>query len=296
MSEVFLGRVLTAMATPFARDGSVNLDVAARLAEHLVSSGSDGIVVSGTTGESPTLSALEKEKLFQTVVEAVGKRASVVAGAGTNSTDAAIATTQLAATAGVDATLQVVPYYNKPSQAGLYEHFRAIAAAAPSLPMVLYDVPGRTACSLSVETVLGLAEIDNIVALKDASGNFNKIGRVCHGAPAGFSVYAGDDSLTLPILAVGGAGVISVASHLIGGHLQEMIRAFESGNVARAREIHGSLLPLFEALFLDTNPIPVRAALSLQGWEMGQPRLPLVSLEPALERELRDLLQKMNLL
>ena len=296
MSEVFLGRVLTAMATPFANDGSVDLEVAAQLADRLVASGSDGIVVCGTTGESPTLSPQEREDLFRTIVRAVGDRAKVVAGAGGNSTAAAIAATQAAAKAGVDATLQVVPYYNKPPQAGLYEHFRAIAAAEPDLPIMLYDVPGRTARSLAIETTLKLAEIDNIVALKDASGDLDKASRVCIGTPAGFSVYAGDDALTLPLLAVGGVGVVSVASHLVGDRLQEMIRAFEAGNVARAREIHGLLLPLFEALFLEPNPIPVRAALILQGWPMGKPRLPLVPLTPGSERILQEALQKWGLL
>ena len=192
--------------------------------------------------------------------------------------------------------MQVVPYYNKPPQAGLYEHFRAIAAAVPDLPVMLYDVPGRTARALATETALQLAEIDNIIALKDASGDFSKTSKICQAAPQNFSVYAGDDSLMLPVLAVGGVGVVSVASHLVAESLQEAIRAFESGRVARAREIHGSLLPLFEALFLDTNPIPIRTALLLRGWEMGQPRLPLVTLLPELELELRETLQKLNLL
>ncbi|MEO0947249.1 MAG: 4-hydroxy-tetrahydrodipicolinate synthase [Cyanobacteria bacterium J06641_5] len=296
MSEVFLGRVLTAMATPFANDGSVDLEIAAQLANRLIASGSDGIVVCGTTGESPTLSPKEREDLFRTVVRAVGDRAKVVAGAGANSTAAAIAATQAAAAIGVDATLQVVPYYNKPPQAGLYEHFRTIAAAVPELPVMLYDVPGRTSRALEVETILKLAEIENIVALKDASGDLNKASQVCRGTSAEFSVYAGDDALTLPILAVGGVGVVSVASHLVGDRLQEMIQAFEVGQVVRAREIHGSLLPLFEALFLEPNPIPVRAALTLQGWPMGKPRLPLVPLAPGSKQILQEMLEKQGFL
>lgn len=296
MSEVFLGRVLTAMATPFANDGSVDLEIAARLADRLVVSGSDGIVVCGTTGESPTLSPQERDDLFRAVVGAVGDRAKVVAGAGANSTAAAIAATQAAAKAGVDATLQVVPYYNKPPQAGLYEHFRTIAAVEPDLPVMLYDVPGRTSRALEVETILKLAEIANIVALKDASGDLTKASRVCLGTSAEFSVYAGDDALTLPILSVGGVGVVSVASHLVGDRLQEMIRAFEAGQVTRAREIHGSLLPLFEALFLEPNPIPIRAALVLQGWPMGKPRLPLVPLSLGSEKTLQEILRERSLL
>lgn len=296
MSEIFLGRVLTAMATPFAADGSVNLEVAARLADRLVATGSDGIVVCGTTGESPTLSAAEREALFRAVVQAVGDRAKVVAGAGANSTAAAIAATKAAAKAGVDATLQVVPYYNKPPQAGLYEHFRAIATAEPDLPVMLYDVPGRTACSLEAKTTIALAEIDNVLALKDASGDLTKTSQICSNTPAGFSVYAGDDALTLPVLAVGGVGVVSVASHLVGDRLQEMIGAFEAGSIARARAVHSSLLPLFEALFLEPNPMPVRAALALQGWPVGEPRLPLVPLGLESERVLREVLRRLDLL
>lgn len=294
--EVVLGRVLTAMATPFAADGSVNLEVAARLADRLISDGNDGIVVCGTTGESPTLSVSEKESLFRAVVEAVGARGTVIAGAGSNSTAGAIALTQLAAKAGVAATLQVVPYYNRPPQAGLYEHFCAIAAAAPELPVMLYDVPGRTASTLALETILKLAEVDNIIALKDASGDLNKASQICQAVPPGFSVYAGDDSLTLPLLAVGGVGTVSVAGHLVAQHLQGVVRAFESGEVAKARAINGTLLPLFTALFADTNPIPVRSALALLGWDMGEPRLPLIPLAADLELEMQEILHRLNLL
>jgi 4-hydroxy-tetrahydrodipicolinate synthase len=207
-----------------------------------------------------------------------------------------MAATQKAAKLGLDGSLQVVPYYNKPPQEGLYHHFKAVAEAAPDFPLMLYNVPGRTGQSLQVETVSRLAEIPNIVAIKEASGNLDHASEIRRSTPAEFAIYSGDDSLTLPLLAVGAVGVVSVASHLVGVQLQQMIQAFESGKTQMATQIHLQLLPLFKALFLTTNPIPVKSALSLQGWQVGAPRLPLVDLSPELSQKLKSVMAELSLL
>ena len=287
----YFGRVLTAMVTPFADDGSVNYSVAEALATHLVDNGSDGLVVCGTTGESPTLSWDEEFQLFKCVKSAVGDRAKIIAGTGSNSTQEAIEATRKAAALQLDGTLQVVPYYNKPPQAGLYHHFRAIAEAVPDSPVMLYNVPGRSSCGLAVDTVVRLTEVANIVAIKEASGNLDYASHLKSKVPSTFSVYSGDDSLTLPLLAIGGCGVVSVASHLVGNRLQSMIQAFEAGKIDAATEEHLSLFPLFKALFLEPNPMPVKAALSLQGWQVGSLRSPLVPASDAVQQALKALLQ-----
>jgi 4-hydroxy-tetrahydrodipicolinate synthase len=269
------GRVLTAMVTPFGADGSVDYAVAEALAVHLVKHGSDSLVVCGTTGESPTLSWEEEYELFKVVQQATAGKAKIIAGTGSNSTQEAIAATQKADKLGLDGSLQVVPYYNKPPQAGLYRHFRAIAESTPDLPIILYNIPGRTGQNLFPETIAHLAEIPNIVAVKEASGNLDQISQIRRLTPLEFIIYSGDDSLTLPLLAIGGQGVISVASHLVGDLLQQMIQAFAEGQPQTATQIHLRLFPLFKALFATTNPIPVKAALRLQGWQVGSTRLPL---------------------
>ncbi|XQQ06625.1 MAG: 4-hydroxy-tetrahydrodipicolinate synthase [Leptolyngbya sp. IPPAS B-1204] len=287
---------MTAMITPFREDGSVNYEVAESLAVHLAQHGTDTLVVCGTTGESPTLSWDEEYQLFQVVQRAVAGQAKVVAGTGSNSTTEAISATQKADKLGLDGTLQVVPYYNKPPQEGLYRHFRAIAEASPDLPMILYNVPGRTSQNLLPETVSRLAEISNIVAVKEASGNLDQVSQIRRSTPAEFSIYSGDDSLTLPMLAVGAQGVISVASHLVGKALQQMIAAFEQGQVQTAIQIHLQLFPLFKALFQTTNPIPVKAALRLQGWPVGTTRLPLADNSPSLQQVLETTMTELGLL
>ncbi|MEM7647610.1 MAG: 4-hydroxy-tetrahydrodipicolinate synthase [Cyanobacteria bacterium P01_A01_bin.70] len=289
----YFGRVLTAMVTPFADDGSVNYSVAEALAAHLADNGSDGLVVCGTTGESPTLSWDEEFQLFKCVKSAVGDRAKIIAGTGSNSTQEAIEATRKAAALQLDGTLQVVPYYNKPPQAGLYHHFKAIAEAVPDSPVMLYNVPGRSGCGLAVDTVARLTEVANIVAIKEASGNLDYASHLKSQVPSTFSLYSGDDSLTLPLLAIGGCGVVSVASHLVGNRLQNMIQAFEAGKIGMAAEEHLSLFPLFKALFLEPNPIPVKAALSLQGWQVGSLRSPLVAASDAVQQELKALLQQL---
>lgn len=286
----YFGRVLTAMVTPFGADGSVNYSMAEKLANYLVDNGSDGLVVCGTTGESPTLNWDEEFRLFQVIKQAVGDRAKVIAGTGSNSTHEAVEATMKAASLALDGSLQVVPYYNKPPQAGLYRHFAAIAEASPDLPVMLYNIPSRTGCSLSVATVASLAKLPNIVAIKESSGNLDYVSELRAETPSSFAIYSGDDSLTLPLLAIGGCGVVSVASHLVGDRLQAMVQAFESGQVAQAREEHLRLLPLFRALFLQPNPIPVKAALSLRGWDVGTVRSPLVAVEDDVKRTLQDVL------
>ena len=296
MRVVDFGRVLTAMITPFKEDGSVNYDVAEHLAAYLADQGTDTLVVCGTTGESPTLSWDEEYQLFQVVMHAVAGKAKVLAGTGSNSTNEAIAATQKAAKIGLDGSLQVVPYYNKPPQAGLYEHFKAIALACPDLPLVLYNVPGRTGQNLQPETVARLAEVENIVGIKEATGNLDQASEIRRLTPTEFKLYSGDDSLTLPLLAVGGSGVVSVASHLVGRQLQKMIQAFETGHVQVATQIHLQLFPLFKALFATTNPIPVKTALLLQGWDVGSTRLPLCEAPAEVTQNLKAVLTELALL
>jgi 4-hydroxy-tetrahydrodipicolinate synthase len=284
------------MVTPFQADGSLNYAVAEELAAHVVAQGSDALVVCGTTGESPTLSWDEEYQLFQVVLKAVAGKALVIAGTGSNSTKEAIAATQKAAKIGVHGSLQVVPYYNKPPQAGLFEHFQAIAQACPDLPMLLYNIPSRTGQNLLPETVARLSAIDNIVGIKEATGSLDQASEISRLTPPEFKIYSGDDSLTLPLLAIGGYGVISVASHLVGKQLQQMIQAFAAGQVQAATEIHLQLLPLFKSLFLSTNPIPVKAALRLQGWDIGLTRLPLADDLDRLTQKLKSVLAELNLL
>ncbi len=290
------GRVMTAMVTPFNSEGGVDYATAEALAAHLANQGSDTLVVCGTTGESPTLSWDEEFTLFQAVQQAVAGRAKVVAGTGSNSTSEAISATEQANKLRLDGTLQVVPYYNKPPQEGLYQHFRAIAESNPDLPMILYNVPGRTSQNLLPETVSRLAEIPNIVAVKEASGNLDQVSQIRRSTPSSFDIYSGDDSLTLPMLAVGAQGVISVASHLVGDRLQQMIAAFEQGQVQAATQIHLQLFPLFKALFHVTNPIPVKAALAMQGWNVGGTRLPLADKSENLSQILHSVLTELELL
>lgn len=293
---VNFGCVLTAMITPFKGDGSVNYEVAEKLAAHLADNGTDTIVVCGTTGESPSLNWDEEYNLFKVVKEAVAGKAKVIAGTGSNSTEEAIAATQKAAKLGLDGSLQVVPYYNKPPQAGLYEHFLAIANSSPELPLMLYNVPSRTGQNLLPSTVARLAQIPNIVAIKEASGNFDQVSETRLLTPPEFAIYSGDDSFTIAMLATGAVGVVSVASHLVGNQLQEMIKAFQTGQTVLATEIHLRLFPLFKVLFCTTNPIPIKAALELQGWEVGSPRLPLCTLPTELKSGLEDVLKNLSVI
>jgi len=266
---------LTAMVTPFNKEGKVDYEQAKKLALALINSGSDGVVVVGTTGESPTLTKEEEQCLFAEVKSAVGDRGAVIAGTGSNNTAEALEATKKAEQIGVDACLLVVPYYNKPSQEGLYQHFKAIAQET-SLPCILYNVPSRTITSLSADTIIKLSRIDNIIGIKEASGNLDDIARIINNTAGDFLVWSGNDNDTLPILALGGYGVISVASHLVGNQLKEMIDAFLEGNTDEAASIHHHLLPLVNALFIVSNPVPIKYALNHIGFNVGKPRMPLI--------------------
>jgi len=289
------GHVITAMATPFDREERLDYKRAAELARWLVDHGSESLVVAGTTGESPTLSDEEKVELFRTVKQAVGGRAKVIAGTGTYDTAHSIHLSKQAEKAGADGLLLVNPYYNRPSQDGLYAHFRKVAEST-SLPVVLYNIPGRTGVNCLPETVARLAEVPTIVAIKEATGSLDQASDVRQRTPPEFLIYSGDDSLTLPMLAVGGTGVISVASHLVGNEIGQMIRAFFAGDVRTALQIHMKLWPLFKVLFITTNPVPLKAALRLAGFDVGTPRLPLVQATPKEQEQIRAVLQELSLL
>ncbi|MGI9017966.1 MAG: 4-hydroxy-tetrahydrodipicolinate synthase [Euzebya sp.] len=267
--------LMTAMATPFDADGRLDLPAAQQLANHLVDHGTQGIVVAGTTGESPTLDTQETLSLFTAVAQAVGHRASVIAGTGKNDTAATLALTQKASGCGIDGIMLVSPYYNRPGQRGLTQHFTTVAAGT-ELPVMLYNIPGRTACEISPQTLLDLAiNVAGIVAVKDAVGDMAKASWLASRAPDDFQIYSGDDKNCLPLLAVGGAGLVSVAAHLVGDDLARMIQVFPTDPTA-ARTIHWRLLPLFEALFSEPSPAPLKAALHLLGLPGGHMRLPMV--------------------
>lgn len=289
------GRILTAMVTPFNDDFSVNYDAAANLAKYLVENGSNGLVVAGSTGESATLSVEEKLKLFAVVLDAVGDKATVIAGTGSNDTMASLKLTQAAENLGVHGAMLVGPYYNKPPQEGYYQHFKAIADNT-NLPLIIYNVPGRTSSNILPGTIARLAELKNIVAVKEASGNLEQVAEIVRTTPKDFMVYSGDDSLTLPILSVGGVGIISVAAHIVGNHMQEMILAFTNNDLAKAQAIQAELLPFFRLMFITTNPIPIKTAVNLIGQNGGSFRLPLI---PPTSNELEQIkngMHKMHLL
>jgi 4-hydroxy-tetrahydrodipicolinate synthase len=271
------GNVLTAMVTPFNQNGDIDFDATRNLVNHLINNGSDGLVVAGTTGESPTLTHKEKLDLFKFVMEVVEGRVPVIAGTGSNNTKASIELTKEATQLGVDGIMLVVPYYNKPSQEGMYQHFRAIAEST-KLPIMLYNIPGRSVVNMEPSTVIRLAQIENIVSIKEASGDLDNVSDIITHTPDNFSVYTGDDSMTLPTLSVGGTGVVSVASHVIGNEMQEMVTHFKKGDVAYAASAHRHLLPLMKALFTSPNPTPVKEALNHIGVQVGSVRLPLVPL------------------
>ncbi|AYV66062.1 MULTISPECIES: 4-hydroxy-tetrahydrodipicolinate synthase [Niallia] len=271
------GRVSTAMITPFDAKGHIDFPKTTQLINHLLENGTDSLVVAGTTGESPTLSKQEKIALFKHVVKVVEKRVPIIAGTGSYNTYESIELTKQAELAGVDAVMVVGPYYNKPNQEGLYQHIKAVAEST-KLPVMIYNIPGRSVVNIEPETIIRLSEIDNIVAVKEASGNLNNITKIIASTPADFYVYSGDDSLTLPLLSVGATGVISVASHIIGKEMKEMVTSFLDGKVEEASKMHQQLLPLMLILFKAPNPVPVKTALQLRGFDVGSVRLPLVPL------------------
>jgi 4-hydroxy-tetrahydrodipicolinate synthase len=279
------GDLVTAMVTPFDSDNKVDFEQAQKLAAWLIDNGSDGLVVAGSTGEASTLTDEEQIDLWKAVKDAVGGRVPLVGGTGSNDTAHAIYLTKAAEDVGLDGALVVTPYYNKPPQSGLIAHFQAVAQAT-SLPILLYDIPSRSVTKIAHSTIVELAQVENIVGIKDAAGNAQGAARIVADAPEGFELYSGNDGDTLPWLSVGAVGVIAVASHVVGPGMAQMIKLFKSGDAEGARRIHLSLMPVFDAMGLTTNPIPVKAALELMGHPVGSPRMPL---PPANEGEIAQL-------
>lgn len=271
------GNIVTAMVTPFDYKGNIDLAKTTQLVEHLIENGSDSLVVAGTTGESPTLSTEEKIALFQHVVKVVDGRAKIIAGTGSNNTYASIELTKRAEKIGVDGVLLVSPYYNKPNQQGLYEHFKAIADST-SLPVMLYNIPGRTAVTISIDTIVKLSEIPNIIAIKESTGDIAAATEIISKTDDQFMLYSGDDYMTLPFLSIGAKGVVSVAAHIIGNEMQEMITAYQQGEHMKAAQLHQQLMPIMNGLFIAPNPTPVKTALQMKGMDVGSVRLPLVPL------------------
>ncbi len=270
------GRVLTAMVTPFKNDMSMDYDRAADLALALVESGSDGVVVAGTTGESPTITMREQAELFRVVRKAVGSRGVVIGGAGANSTSECLELSHYAQSAGCDGLLLVAPYYNKPSQEGMYQHFKYVAERV-EIPIILYNIPGRCSVNIDPATTARLAEIPTVVGIKEACGVMDQVTDIISRVGPEFAIYSGDDSVTLPLMSLGGVGVVSVAGHIVGRQIQTMISCFVDGHVARAAALNAKLFPFFKSLFITTNPVPVKTALKLAGWDCGGVRLPLIN-------------------
>lgn len=293
MIEVYgmaqFGRISTAMVTPFDNKGNVDFEKTTKLANHLINQGTDSLVLSGTTGESPALSTEEKVALFRHVTAEIDGRAPIIAGTGSYNTYESIELTKKAEDAGVDAVMLVAPYYNKPNQAGLYKHFTTIAEAT-KLPVMIYNIPGRSAVNIAPETIIELSKVDNIVAVKEASGDLEAMAKIIAETNDDFDLYSGDDAFTLPVLAIGGVGVVSVSSHVIGNEMQEMVRLFLDGNYKEAALRHQHLLPLMRGIFLAPSPAPVKTALQLTGFDVGSVRLPLVPLTEEERLQLQTLL------
>jgi len=286
MTEI--GRLITAMITPFDDQGKVDYSQAKRLANALLDSGSDGLVISGTTGESPSLTTEEKIQLFAEVKEAIGDRGSVVAGTGNYNTAESIELSREAEKVGADALLLTVPYYNKPPQEGMYQHFKAIAGSV-SLPCMLYNVPSRTSINMTSETTLRLSQVDNIVGVKEASSDLDQIQRIIGGAPDGFRVWSGNDNETFYMMSMGGYGVVSVVSHLVGQQIKQMMGLILEGDIEKAAAEHHRLMPIFKMMFVMSNPIPVKYSVNQAGFNAGIPRLPLVVPDEKTAAEINEL-------
>jgi len=286
-----LGRLLTAMVTPFDEKGAVNYEQAKKLALALVDSGSDGVVVAATTGESPTLIREEEARLFAEVKSALGGRGTVIAYTGSNSTAEAVVATKAAEKIGVDGCLSVVPYYNKPTQEGIYQHFKAIAEST-SLPIIMYNIPGRVVIKMTVETIVRLSRIDNIVGVKEASGDMGLVAHTLNNAGNDFRIWSGNDNDTFHIMALGGYGTIGVATHLVGKQIKQMMDDILNSKIAEAAAIHRHLLPLVDALFIETSPAPIKYALNHLGFNVGKPRLPLVECSEKTAAIIRETLKK----
>lgn len=285
------GRLLTAMVTPFNKEGKINFEVTTSLVEHLIKTGTEGLVVSGTTGESPTLTVGEKISLFEHVIKVVNKRIPVIAGTGSYDTAASIHLTKKAEELGADGVMLVTPYYSKPNQRGLYAHFSAIANKT-NLPIMLYNIPGRSIINMSAETTIALSKIENIVCIKEASGDLDQASIIIQNTSDDFHVYSGDDGMTVPMLSIGGKGVVSVSSHIIGQDMVKMIDSYEQGEVTKAAAIHRKILPIVQGLFKAPSPTPVKAALVMQGINVGNARLPLTELSEAEHSELKAILKR----
>lgn len=273
-----LGRIGTAMVTPFDAQGQINEGLTHRLVEHLITNGTDSLIINGTTGESPTVTREEKLQMLRWVKDAAKGRVPIIAGTGSYNTAESIEMTKEAEELGVDGVMLVVPYYNKPNQPAMYRHFSTIAEET-NLPVLLYNIPGRSGVNMTAETTIALSKVSNIRAVKEASGDIEQMAMIVEGAAKGFSVYSGDDGMTLPLLSIGGKGVISVASHVLGNEMQQMMQAFEQGEFATAAQMHRRLLPAFKALFSEPNPVPLKHVLNRQSIEVGSVRLPLIPLE-----------------
>jgi len=287
------GRLLTAMATPFCADGSLDVAGLPRLVNHLIDTGTTAIVVCGTTGESPTLSHDEKCVVFEQTIAAAAGRVPVIAGTGGNNTADSVALSKEAAQLGANGLLLVAPFYNRPSQDGLYAHFKQIADAV-SLPVMLYNIPGRTGVNIDTSTILRLAEVDNIFAVKEASGNFSQILHLAAEKPDDFLIYSGDDKFTLPMLAIGAYGVVSVAAHIVGEELTHLLDAFREGRNTDASILAARLLPFMEQLFIAPSPAPLKAALQMIGVPAGGVRLPLVEAPEDVVCRMRTLLKQLG--
>ncbi|PGZ96856.1 4-hydroxy-tetrahydrodipicolinate synthase [Bacillus pseudomycoides] len=284
------GTIATAMVTPFDKNGNIDFVKTTKLVNYLIDNGTTAIVVGGTTGESPTLTSEEKVALYRHVVAVVDKRVPVIAGTGSNNTHASIELTQKAEEVGVDAIMLVAPYYNKPSQEGMYQHFKTIAEST-KLPVMLYNVPGRSIVQISVDTVVRLSQIPNIVAIKDAGGDVLTMTEIIEKTDDNFAVYSGDDGLTLPAMAIGAKGIVSVASHVIGNEMQDMIVAFQTGDMKTAQTLHQLLVRVTNALFMAPSPTPVKTALQIAGLDVGSVRLPLLPLTEAERIQLHEVMQ-----
>jgi 4-hydroxy-tetrahydrodipicolinate synthase len=285
-----LGRVLTAMVTPFQASGEVDYEQAKKLALALLDAGNDGIVAAGTTGEAPTLSWEEELQLFRELKKAIGDQGTLVAYTGSNSTHEAIEATKDAEKIGVDACLSVVPYYNKPNQEGVYQHFKAIAAAT-SLPVIMYNIPGRVVVNMAPETIGRLSQIDNIVGVKEASGNIEHVAQTLNAAREDFLIWSGNDNDTFPIMALGGYGVIGVTTHLVGKQVKRMMDIILSDKITEAAALHRHMVPLVNAMFAAPNPAPVKYALNYLGFQVGDPRLPLLPPDEKVAALIRETLK-----
>ncbi len=285
-----LGRLLTAMVTPFNREGAVDYEQAKKLALALLNSGNEGVVVAATTGEAPTLTWEEEMRLFTEVKAAVGDRGNVIAYTGSNSTAEAMEATKKAEKIGVDACLSVVPYYNRPNQEGIYQHFKSIAEST-SLPVIMYNIPSRVVVNMEPETIGRLSKIDNIIGVKEASGNMEHVAKTLNSAREGFLIWSGNDNDTFPIMALGGYGVIGVTTHLVGKQYKKMMDLILSGKIAEAAAIHRRLVPLVNAMFISSNPAPLKYALNHIGFYVGKPRLPLIEPDEKSAALIRDTLK-----